>query len=237
MYASTTSCSAKREDQRHVDVRPAAIESSIAPTPGCPGDLDDRFGLSIFSCSCLPARRRLAVVREVRVDLHRDVTVRPGALLPDAAQEVTRVANVLLGEAEERVDTSRNSPPWSSRSCSSYALPCEIAFWKMVGFEVVPSAASSRIIRSSSPLVDQVPRQVVDPDALSPLTVRATDCLRCISSIRPSPGPLTAAPHHGGTRRRHGPLLHTLLCPRRRLRPGAARQPAASDEFLPRGTP
>src|SRR5256714_6160491 len=44
-------------------------------------------------------------------------------------------------------------PPSSriSRSCSSYASPCEIAFWKIVGFEVTPTTASSRIIRASSP--------------------------------------------------------------------------------------
>src|SRR5919108_2399786 len=39
----------------------------------------------------------------------------------------------------------------SSRSWSSYASPCEIAFWKIVGFEVTPTTASSRIIRASSP--------------------------------------------------------------------------------------
>jgi hypothetical protein len=31
-------------------------------------------------------------------------------------------------------------------------LPCEIAFWKIVGFEVTPTTASSFIIRFSSPL-------------------------------------------------------------------------------------
>jgi len=39
----------------------------------------------------------------------------------------------------------------SSFSCSSYAVPCEIAFWKIVGFEVTPTTASSFIIRASSP--------------------------------------------------------------------------------------
>src|SRR5438132_6095769 len=40
----------------------------------------------------------------------------------------------------------------SSFSCSSYAVPCESAFWKIVGFEVTPVTASSFIIRASSPL-------------------------------------------------------------------------------------
>jgi hypothetical protein len=39
----------------------------------------------------------------------------------------------------------------TSRSWSSYASPAETAFWKMVGFDVTPTTASSRIIRSSSP--------------------------------------------------------------------------------------
>jgi hypothetical protein len=36
-------------------------------------------------------------------------------------------------------------------SCSSYSFPEPSAFWKIVGLDVIPASASSRIRRSSSP--------------------------------------------------------------------------------------
>src|SRR5579884_1492438 len=59
-----------------------------------------------------------------------------------------------------------------ARSCSSYASPCEIAFWKIVGFEVTPVTASSSIIRFSSPLStswrESVSNQTDCPCSVSP---------------------------------------------------------------------
>src|SRR3954447_8646802 len=49
------------------------------------------------------------------------------------------------------VSFSSRFSPAHSRSCSSYASPVASAFWKIDGFEVTPTTASSRISRSSSP--------------------------------------------------------------------------------------
>src|SRR5215210_156372 len=53
-----------------------------------------------------------------------------------------------------RKNTSRrsSSAASTSRSCSSYQSPSAIAFWKIVGFEVTPTTASSSIKRFSSPV-------------------------------------------------------------------------------------
>src|SRR5947209_1493887 len=58
----------------------------------------------------------------------------------------------------------------SSRSCSSYASPLATAFWKMLGFEVTPTTASSRISRSSSP-VRSMSREIVSIQTLTPASL------------------------------------------------------------------
>src|SRR5689334_8651753 len=50
-----------------------------------------------------------------------------------------------------KISLGSSCSPRSSRSCSSYALPSAIAFWKIVGLEVTPVTASSSIIRASPP--------------------------------------------------------------------------------------
>src|SRR5438105_3269197 len=50
-----------------------------------------------------------------------------------------------------KISLGSSSSSRQARSCSSYASPSAIAFWKIVGFDVTPTTASSRIIRSSSP--------------------------------------------------------------------------------------
>ena len=44
--------------------------------------------------------RRVVVVREVRVDLPRDVAVLAASLVPDAAQEVARLGHVVVGQVQ-----------------------------------------------------------------------------------------------------------------------------------------
>src|SRR3954447_1392940 len=48
-----------------------------------------------------------------------------------------------------KISFASSSSSTRSRSCSSYAEPSEIAFWKIVGLEVTPVTASSSIIRAS----------------------------------------------------------------------------------------
>src|SRR5215213_4769343 len=59
-----------------------------------------------------------------------------------------------MSSSARRKKISRGSSSSSrhSRSWSSYASPSASAFWKMVGFDVTPTTASSSIIRFSSPL-------------------------------------------------------------------------------------
>ena len=55
----------------------------------------------------------------------------------------------------------------SSPSCSSYQSPVESAFWKIVGFEVTPTTASSFISRASSP-VSSISRETESIQGLTP---------------------------------------------------------------------
>src|SRR5215217_7332757 len=59
-----------------------------------------------------------------------------------------------MSSSESRKKISRGSSTSSrqARSWSSYASPSASAFWKIVGFEVTPTTASSSIIRFSSPV-------------------------------------------------------------------------------------
>src|SRR5918992_4698687 len=51
-----------------------------------------------------------------------------------------------------KISSGSSSVSSTSRSWSSYQPPSAIAFWKMVGFEVTPTTASSSSIRCSSPV-------------------------------------------------------------------------------------
>src|SRR5829696_991642 len=55
----------------------------------------------------------------------------------------------------------------SSPSCSSYHSPVASAFWKIVGFEVTPTTASSSISRASSP-VSSISRETESIHGLTP---------------------------------------------------------------------
>ena len=84
--------------------------------------------------------RALGVVREVRVDLERDVAVLAVALVVDGPQDVAGVADVVGGERDEdllRLGLAASS--MNSRIWSSYASPSAIAPWKMVGLDVTPT--------------------------------------------------------------------------------------------------
>src|SRR5438874_926298 len=54
--------------------------------------------------------------------------------------------------SRKKISVASSVSERSSLICSSYAFPCESAFWKIVGFDVTPVTASSFIIRASSPL-------------------------------------------------------------------------------------
>src|SRR4051794_31896780 len=67
------------------------------------------------------------------------------------------------------VSFSSRFSPAHSRSCSSYASPVTSAFWKIDGFEVTPTTASSRISRSSSPpCTDSRDRLSIQTDTPAP---------------------------------------------------------------------
>jgi hypothetical protein len=53
--------------------------------------------------------------------------------------------------SRRKISFGSRSSASTSRSWSSYASPAAIAFWKIVGLDVTPTTASSRIIRASSP--------------------------------------------------------------------------------------
>src|SRR3954463_1278298 len=54
--------------------------------------------------------------------------------------------------SRKKISRGSSSSSRHSRSWSSYASPSASAFWKIVGFEVTPTTASSSIIRFSSPV-------------------------------------------------------------------------------------
>src|SRR5579885_635130 len=74
--------------------------------------------------------------------------------------------------SEKKISVASSVSARHSFSCSSEASPCEIAFWKIVGFDVTPVTASSSIIRFSSPLRtssrESVSNQTDWPRSVSP---------------------------------------------------------------------
>src|SRR4051812_33725307 len=54
--------------------------------------------------------------------------------------------------SEKKIFSGSSVSPSSFFMSSSYASPDESAFWKIVGFDVTPTTASSSIIRFSSPV-------------------------------------------------------------------------------------
>jgi hypothetical protein len=89
-------------------------------------------------------------VGEIEVDFDRDVAVvAAAAVIPDRAEQVAGIADVLRRELDE--DLPRVVLRLDQVARLIVASPAEIAIWKMVGFEVTPETASSRIRRASSP--------------------------------------------------------------------------------------
>jgi hypothetical protein len=93
----------EREDQRDVD-RDAGgdrVLDGLQPRDGR-RDLDEGVrAVDQFVQAGGLGRRLLGVVGDVRVDLERDPAVLAFALVPDGAQDVARVADVVLGELPE----------------------------------------------------------------------------------------------------------------------------------------
>ena len=159
--------------------RPAAIESSIAPSPGIvAGIFTKRFGRSTSSWSRVACSNvRLAVVRELGIDLERDEPVDAVRPLPDGPQEIARALDVLDREREEdllRVVLALELARGAARRTSA---PVDSAFSKIVGFDVTPTTASSSISRSSSP-VSSISRERESTQTLTPCvaTARAVGC-------------------------------------------------------------
>ena len=149
---------------------PAAIVSSIACRPSLRGgDLDEQVRAVDQRVQALGlVDRGLGVVREVRVDLERDPAVLAVALVPDGAQDVAGVADVVRGEREKISLGSR------------LAAGDELADLVVVGVALGDRALEDRRVGGDAhdALVDQAgevavldegARQVVDPDALAVL--------------------------------------------------------------------
>ena len=147
-YASATAAWRSSEKMSVTLIeRPAAIESSIAPSPGTvAGIFTNRLGVDELVEQLRLLEGRVPLVREVGIDLERDEPVDAVGPVPHRAQKVARALDVLDGEREE--DLLRVVGPVElRRSCSSYQSPVDSAFSKIVGFEVTPTTASSSISR------------------------------------------------------------------------------------------
>ena len=72
-------------------------------------------------------------------------------------------------------------------SCSSYQSPSASAFWKIVGFEVTPTTASSSISRASSP-VSSISRESESIQTLTPcaLSSCSLDVAMSVPRFQPS---------------------------------------------------
>src|SRR6188472_4455168 len=68
----------------------------------------------------------------------------------------------------------------SSPSCSSYQSPVESAFWKIVGFEVTPTIASSFISLASSP-DSSISRETESIQGLTPASY--SSCSRDVAML------------------------------------------------------
>ena len=161
-YASTTSRVAlQREDERDVDalaVRDAVLDRAEA------GLRRRDLHVEVRPVDPLVQAHRLV---ERRLACRRRASGRP----PSRRSRPARCARAPARAGRARVSTSRSArleedllrvvsrARASSLSCSSYASPCEIAFWKIVGFDVTPTTASSSIIRFSSPGLEHVARE------------------------------------------------------------------------------
>ena len=151
-------------------VRPRAIISSIAGRPASVRrDLHEAVRLVDQLVQALRlVDRRLRVVGEVRVDLDRDVAVLPVAAVPDRAQEVARVLDVLHRELEE--DLLR-----------VVLLGEHLAQLVVVGVALGDRLLEDRRVRGDAddgvllhhprelPALQHLPREEVDPDALAEL--------------------------------------------------------------------
>ena len=80
---------------------------------------------------------------------------------------------------------------FASRSCSSYQSPSASAFWKIVGFDVTPTTASSAIRRASSP-VSSISRESESIQTLTPCPLSSCNLDVAIVDLRPSLQPSTS---------------------------------------------
>ena len=111
----------------------------------------------------------------------------------------------------------------ASRSCSSYQSPSASAFWKIVGFEVTPTTASSSISRASSP-VSSISRERESIQTLTPCSLSSCSLdvaisprfqpSRAFPAPRPSPTVPDSAP-----RRRSGAPRNAATSSRGERRP------------------
>ena len=160
----------QREDQRDVDVPPARDHLLDRGQAGFRRrDLDEAVRPVDDVVQALRlVDRALRVEGEVRVDLDRDVAVLPLAAVPDGAQQVARVLDVLDRELEEglfRVVLAREN--------LAQLLVVRVALdERLLEDRRVRGHADDRVLAHQLlqlALMDQAAGEVVDPDALAQL--------------------------------------------------------------------
>src|SRR5262245_53934514 len=110
-------------------------------------------------------------------------------------------ASLMSSTASSRkISFGSSTRPRRSRSWSSYQSPCESAFSKIVGFEVTPTTASSRMSRSSSP-VSSISRESESIQTLTPRSERS--CSRLVAM------PLRYRSRASGKQARMAPMSDT----------------------------
>src|SRR6266571_6381080 len=130
---------------------PCAMQSSIAPRPGfVAGIFTYRFGLSSHAWSRIAsskvASRSYASVGSTSHETNPSCGCRSCTF-----ERSSSAASTSRAESSRKISFASVSFSSSCFSCSSYASPCAIAFWKIVGFVVTPTTASSDINCASFP--------------------------------------------------------------------------------------
>src|ERR1700704_2157058 len=131
---------------------PCAMQSSIAPSPGfVAGIFTYRFGGSSHLCTRI-ASSKVPSRSYASVGSTSHETKPSCGFSSCTFAKRSSAASTSRAESCRKISFGSVSSASSSLICSSYASPEEIAFWKMVGFVVTPTTASSFISRLSSPL-------------------------------------------------------------------------------------
>ena len=146
--------------------RPAAIESSIAPSPGTvAGIFTKRFGRSTssvrsFACSKVASR---SYARSGSTSSETNPSTPSVRSQTGRRRSHARLMSSTASAKKTSLVSSERSS--SSRSCSSYQSPVDSAFSKIVGFDVT---TDDRVL-VDEPLqlagLEHLARQRVDPDA------------------------------------------------------------------------